>query len=76
MTEAGFTERYRKWCGRNGYHFSGDKALDIIGAAIGGFPALPENPGSRLLVVNAAKQLTDVNVSLAVIKAEMLRCPP
>jgi len=29
MSQAAFTERYRKWCKKHGYNFSGDKAAKI-----------------------------------------------
>ncbi len=33
MSQTAFTERYRKWCKRNGYNFSNDKAAEIHASA-------------------------------------------
>ena len=35
ISEAAFTERYRKWCKRKGYHFSNSKAADLYIDSIG-----------------------------------------
>jgi transposase len=68
-----FTERYRKWCKRHGYQFSDDKVLDLCAIALGCFPTLPKNANTKLLITTAAKQLTNINVTLVGVKVEMLR---
>jgi transposase len=73
MSEAAFTERYRKWCKRNHYHFSAQKASDVYISSCGHIITLPKNANTKLLITSAVAQLTAVSVSLATVKAELLR---
>ena len=57
VSEKTFTERYRKWCKRKGYHFSTEKALDVYAESCGHFTTLPKNDNTKLLITTAAQQL-------------------
>ena len=73
ISEAAFTERYRKWCKRKGYHFSDSKAADLYIDSIGHITTLPKNSNTKLIITTAAKELTAAKAALAVLRAEMDR---
>jgi transposase len=73
LSEKVFTERYRKWCKKNSYNFSENRAADIYAAAAGHFVTIPKNEHTKLLITGAAAQLTAVSVTVEVFRAEMLR---
>lgn len=73
VSEKAFTERYRKWCKRKGYHFSEDKAFDLYADSCGHFITLPKNDNTKLLVTTAAQQLTAAKSTLAIMRNEMFR---
>ena len=72
-SEATFTERYRKWCKRKGYHFSPQKAAELHMDSAGHITTLPRNSNTRLLITTAAKELASAKSTLAVLRAEMDR---
>ena len=57
ISEAAFTERYRKWCKRKGYHFSDSKAADLYIDSIGPITTLPKNSNTKLIITTAAAPL-------------------
>ena len=73
VSEAAFTERYRKWCKRKGYHFSGSKAADLYIDSLGHITTLPKNSNTKLIITTAAKELASAKATLAVLRAEMDR---
>jgi len=73
LSEAAFTERYRKWCKRKGYNFSEDKVLDICATSLGCMPTLPRNDNTKLLISSAIAELTAARTVLMTVKAEMIR---
>ena len=73
LTPKVFYERYRKWCKREGYNFSQDKAEDIYVSACGHFSVMPRNDITKLLITQAVAQITAVSETIAVIAAEMKR---
>ena len=73
VSEAVFTERYRKWCKRKGYHFSGIKAAELYIGSIGHITTLPKNSNTKLIITTAAKELASAKSTLAVLRAEMDR---
>ena len=73
ISEAAFTERYRKWCKRKGYHFSASKAADLYIDSIGHITTLPKNDNTELIITTAAKELASAKATLAVLRAEMDR---
>ena len=73
VSEAVFTERYRKWCKRKGYHFSGTIAAELYIGSIGHITTLPKNSNTKLIITTAAKELASAKSTLAVLRAEMDR---
>lgn len=73
MSEAAFIERYRKWCKRLGYYFGETKAADVYIDSLGHITTLPKNANTKLLVTEAAKQLTATSRAVEIFRAEMLR---
>jgi len=73
MSEAAFIERYRKWCKRLGYHFREAKAADLWVCSLGHVTTLPKNVNTKLLVTEAARQLTSISRMAEIFRAEMLR---
>lgn len=73
VSEKAFTERYRKWCKRQGYNFSADKAAGVYTDSIGHIVTLPKNDNTKLLIQTAARELTAMNELLAVVRGEMVR---
>jgi len=45
MSQAVFTERYRKWCKNHGYNFSSDKAANTYAGAQDLIAMLPKDTG-------------------------------
>jgi transposase len=72
-SEEAFTERYRKWCKRKGYHFSQGKAAELYMDSMGHITTLPRNSSTKLLITTAAKELASAKATLAVLRAEMDR---
>ena len=68
-----FTERYRKWCARHGYQFSGEKAAEIHIAAKSKIALVPKSEVSKLLIKEAVAQLNAVSRAVEVYRAEMNR---
>jgi len=73
ISEAAFIERYRKWCKRFGYYFSETKAADVYICSLGHITTLPKNANTKLLITEAAKQLTSISRMVEIFRAEMLR---
>lgn len=73
LTEKAFTERYRKWCKKNGYNFSANKALDIYASSAGHVVYMPRDEHTKLLITGAATQLTAVSAMVEMFRSEMLR---
>ncbi len=68
-----FTERYRKWCLRNGYYFQPGKPEEILAASKELIPTLPKDTMTKLLIQQAAKQLNAVSALLERLRMEMNR---
>lgn len=66
-----FTERYKKWCTRHGYIFNMDKAVEIHTTAKELLPMMPKNACSKLLIQQAADQLTMISKTVETLKSEM-----
>lgn len=71
MSLNAFTERYRKWCKRHRYNFSMEKAGEIHTGAKELVPMLPKDACSKLLIQQAADQLTATSKTVETLKAEM-----
>jgi len=70
---AAFTERYRKWCKRHDYNFNVAKAEQIHREAREMIALVPKSATSKLLVQEAASQLTNLSRMVEVLRAEMNR---
>ena len=73
VSEAAFTERYRKWCKRKGYHFSERKAAELYMDSAGHITTLPRNSNTKMLITTAARELACAKATLAVMRSEMNR---
>jgi len=73
LTPKVFSERYRKWCKRAGYHFSQSKAEDIYVSACGHVGVMPKDETTKLLITQAIAQVNTIAESLAIIAIEMKR---
>jgi transposase len=73
LSQKEFTERYRKWCKRNRYNFSAQKAEDIYVASLGHWLVIPRDDTVKLLVTQAITQINAICESIAVIAAELKR---
>jgi len=66
-----FSERYRKWCKRNGYYpVSAD---EIHAAAQQCTPVLPKSGNTKLLITQAVAQVNAIAESIAAVAREMKR---
>lgn len=73
MSQAAFTERYRKWCKRNGYNFSSDKAAEIYASAKGQIAVMPKDDLTKRLIRQAIDALNAISKTVEQLKAEMLK---
>jgi len=68
-----FTTRYQKWCARKDYNFNTQKAAEIYAAAKEMIVLTPKTALTKLLVQQAAEQLTMISHSVEIYRAEMNR---
>lgn len=68
-----FAERYRKWCSRHGYIFKQSNAEAVYALAKAAVVLVPESEVTKLLVREAANQLTSISRSVETYRAEMNR---
>lgn len=73
MSQASFTERYRKWCKRHGYLFCAAKAAEIHAESKELIAMQPKNPLSKVMVQEAIAQLNTVSKTVEVFRTEMNR---
>ena len=71
LSQRVFTEKYKKWCHKNSYQFSAQKAEDIYLKSSVQFSTLPKNNFTKTLVINAVSQLSSICETVATIKSEM-----
>ena len=71
ISEKAFTLRYQKWCRRNGYYCSEDKASGIYIAACGHVCVMPKTDTVKLLMKQAVSQLRATSNAIAALKNEM-----
>jgi len=71
LTPKAFASRYKKWCVREGYRFSQEKADDIYTSACGHCSVMPMNDASKLLVTQAIGQITAISENISAIAREM-----
>lgn len=70
---AAFTERYHKWCKRKGYQFSREKAEQIHREAREMIVLNPKSATTKLVIQEAATQLSSISHMVEVLRAEMSR---
>ena len=68
---ATFMERYRKWCKRHGYHFRQGTAQQVYDLAKSVVVLVPKSDLTKVLVQEAANQLTTISKSVETYRAEM-----
>ena len=73
MSQASFTERYHKWCRRNGYNFSSDKAAEVYAGAKDQIAVMPKDDLTKRLIRQAIDSLNAVSKTVEQLKAEMLQ---
>lgn len=73
MSKTAFTEKYRKWCKRNGYNFSAARAGEIHEEAKNLIAMLPKDALTKMLVQEAITQLNAVSKTVEVFRIEMNR---
>lgn len=70
-SEKAFVNKYQRWCRKNGYYFSEEKAHAIYEEANGHIGVMPKTETTKLLVEQAVSQLRATSAALAVLKKEM-----
>ena len=68
-----FSERYRKWCKRHGYFFKQRNAEEVYALAKNAIVLTPKSQVVKVLVQEAASQLTSISRSVEIYRAEMER---
>ena len=71
VSETVFTERYRKWCKRKGYHVSALKSAELYAGSTRHIATLPKNSSTKFLITTAAKELAFAKATLAAMRTEM-----
>ena len=71
MSLNAFAERYQKWCKRRRYLFSRKKAEDIHATAKEQIALIPKSPTTKLLIQEAAAQVTNVSRMTETLRAQM-----
>ena len=66
-----FTERYRKWCKRNRYQFSMEKAAEVYALAKSAVVLVQKTSVTKTLVQESANQLTAISRSVETYRTEM-----
>jgi transposase len=67
-----FTAKYQKWCGKHGYHFSEQKALEVHTAAKSSVAAMPNTGVTKCMVQQAVSALQACSKALAELGKQML----
>jgi transposase len=66
-----FTERYRKWCKRSGYHAANTEGIHTFARKC--VSVLPKNESTKLLITEAAGQINYICETLNIFAKEMKR---
>jgi transposase len=67
-----FNAKYQKWCGKHGYHFSEQKALEVHTAAKSSVAAMPNTGVTKCMVQQAVSALQACSKALAELGKQML----
>lgn len=68
-----FSERYRKWCKRHGYHFRISSAVKVYELAKNTVVLVPKSQTVKVIIQGAARQLTSISSSVELYRSEMNR---
>lgn len=68
-----FSERYRKWCKRHGYFFKQANAEEVYTLAKNAVVLVPKSDVTKVLIQEAANQLTSISRSVETYRTEMER---
>ena len=68
-----FAERYRKWCKRNRYQFSTEKTDEVYELAKSAVVLVSKTEVTKVLIKEAANQLTSISRSVETYRTEMNR---
>lgn len=68
-----FSERYQKWCKKNNYNYSYNKAKEIHSFARNCYSVIKKDESTRILIESAAKQLISTSESVNTYAREMTR---
>ena len=72
MSEDKFISEYIKWAKKKGYHPNETKAKSLYANALECIPTLPSNsPSTKMLVLEAAKAVKNIETTLATILSQM-----
>ena len=66
-----FSERYRKWCKRHGNFFKQSNAEEVYALAKNAVVLVPKSEVTKVLVQEAANQLSSTSRSVETYRAEM-----
>jgi len=66
-----FIERYKKWCRKNGYIFSEQRASEIYDIAVELVATLPKNNLTKSLICQSISQLNNLCETIAILKTQM-----
>ncbi len=71
LSKDAFAAAYKKWCKRNGYHFSPSKTVQIHEYASRQQASLARNDFTKTLIVHCVGQLNHICTTIAKLKTEM-----
>jgi hypothetical protein len=71
LSQAAFSEKYDKWCHKNGYKFSSDKAEAIYRLAKESVVVLPKNDFTKTLISQSIAALNALCETISALKTEM-----
>lgn len=71
LTEATFTERYRKWCKRNHYNFSTSTALELYADAKTRIAVVPRNEISHQMIKETIALVKTISGTVESFRAKM-----
>ena len=68
-----FTERYKKWCKKHGYFVLSNTVNKVYAIAQNAVVLVPKSQTTKIIIQEAAKQLTAISRSVELYRAEMNR---
>lgn len=71
MSLAAFTDQYRKWCHRNGYHFRPDKPEKIYAVSKNLLAVLPKDATTKMFITQAIGQLNTASGTVEALRSRM-----